>query len=304
MIAANEALYKDWQRNRAAEGHKDLPRHWYALSSLERYCGGLELAGLQRADIQAWLGTLGTMATSSRSSYYSSARAFYNWASSEDEQIIGVSPMRGMKQPADPLPPAAMPAIDEVKTLIAATEADKSVFGTRDVAMIRLMCDTGGPRATEVAMMLIAGRPGVPAGVGLDLDRDLCAVKGKGGLYRRWPISARTGRAAARWIRKRDQVPAADAARLWTGYRQPGMTYSGVEDMLERRCKEAGVRHITPHKLRHFSYHHYLLGGGRENDAMILYGWTDDTMPRRYARELAAYRALEAGHALAIGDQW
>lgn len=307
VIEENEALYRDWQRARAAEGYADLPRNRQALRSLEAHAGGRPLDGLGRADVQGWLGSLDWMAPSSRASYFSSARAFFNWAASEEEAVIGRSPMAGMRAPKDPLPPAPIPEEADVRLLIAVTERDRTPMGTRDAAMIRLMADTGGPRASELAGLLIAGRDGVPDKVGLDLDRDWCGTVGKGGAHRQWPIAAKTGRACARWVRARARLPqAAGHARLWVGFRIDSrpVTRSGVGSMLERRCAEAGIKPVHPHQLRHLAYHAFLLAGGREGDAMLLFGWQDDAMPRRYARELAAGRALQAGQALAIGDRW
>jgi site-specific recombinase XerD len=305
MTPENEALYRSWQRKRKGEGFAELPRNRQALASLERHCGKA-LTAVTRDDILAWAGEgLEGMAESSRATYWSSARAFYNWASSPEEEVIARSPMDRMRQPKISAVPVAVPPEDLVRQLITATERDRSPIGRRDAAMLRLMCDTGGPRATEVATMRIAGDPG---SLGLDLGRDTVTVTGKGGKVRTWPIAARTASSAERWLRCRAGLPAAarhDGA-LWVTFRSTGrpLTRSGVGDILERRCDAAGIARLHPHQLRHFSYHHFLKRGGRLNDAMLLYGWDDDTMPRRYAAALAQERSIEAGHALAIGDQW
>lgn len=311
LSTVNARLYRDWQRARAGEGFADLPRNRTALESLEASADGRPLDQLTRDDILNWVGGMDGIATSSRLTYWSSARAFYNWASSAEEGIIERSPMDKMKAPKDPPRPVPIPHEDHVRALIAAAEKDRTPMGTRDAAMIRLLADTGGPRASELAGLLIAGRPhpqGTAPGLGVDLDHDTVTVAGKGGKIRTWPMSARTGKAAARWLRLRDRTPKADRhARLWLPFSGPverPVTYSGVEAMLERRCAAAGIPAMHPHQLRHFSYHHFLLAGGQLNDAKMLYGWDDDQMPARYARQLAGARAVKAGHALAIGDQW
>lgn len=307
MKPGNEALYRSWQRKRKGEGFAELPRNHQALAALEQFCGGKPLTAVTRDDVLRWAGDgLAGMAESSRASYWSSVRAFYNWACSPEEGILERSPMDRMRQPKVSKVPIPVPAEDLVRGLIAATERDRTPIGRRDAAMLRLMCDTGGPRATEVATMLIAGRHGA-GGLGVDLDRDTVTVTGKGGKVRTWPISARTASAAERWLRVRDGLPAGGScARLWITFRSTNrpLTRSGVGGVLERRCDAAGIARLHPHQLRHFSYHHFLKQGGRLNDAMMLYGWDDDEMPRRYAAALAEERSIEAGHALAIGDQW
>lgn len=309
MIPENEALLRDWERARKAGGSKGRPGNRDALRCLEERTGGRPFTGLTRGDILDWLGWLGDCRKpSTRLAYFSVARALYNWMTSEEEGILVRSPMHGMRQPACPLPPAPVFPEAEIRALLAACERDRSPIGIRDTAMIRLLADTGGPRASELAGMVIAGRPGVSVqGLGLDLARDMVGVTGKGDLFRQWPISPKTGRAAARWVRVRDRLPAAQGhPRLWVAFRGRGVpvTRSGVQRMLARRCEEAGIPRKHPHEIRHFSYHHYRDNGGNESDAMLLYGWVDDTMPRRYALGLAAERAMRAGHALAIGDRW
>jgi integrase/recombinase XerC len=310
LSAANAALYRDWQRARAARGYPPLPRNEYALISLQEHAGGRALTGLARADVLAWAGSMDAAAPATRATYWSSARAFYNWAASEEEGILQRSPMHGMTQPKNPPRPVPIPAEDHVRQLIAVTEADRTPKGRRDTAMIRVMVDTGGPRASEVAGMLLSGRPsppGTPGGLGIDLAHDRITVLGKGGKIRTWPISAKTGASIARWVRVRDGLRGADKhARAWHtfGSRDAPLSRSGVLQMLEDRCAAAGVPAVHPHQLRHLSYHWFLKAGGRLNDAMMLYGWDDDQMPRRYAASLAAERAIEAGNMLAIGDRW
>ena len=310
LSEANAALYRDWQRKRKGEGYDPLPRNEHALIKLQEYAGGRVLTSLGRDELMGWVGSMTDVAPSTRKTYWSSARAFYNWCASEEEGILDKSPMHGMKEPKNPERPVPIPPEDDVRKLIGETEKDRSPIGRRDTAMLRVMCDTGGPRASEVAGLLIAGRPhpaGTPAGLGIDLSRDCITVVGKGSKIRTWPVSARTATAISRWIRIRDGRPLADKhARLWLPFRNPvrPMTYSGVEDILERRCEISGTPRLHPHQLRHFAYHQFLLAGGKENDAMLLFGWDDPQMPKLYAKALAKDRALKSGYALAIGDKW
>jgi site-specific recombinase XerD len=304
LTRANAGLYREWQRARAGEGYAELPRHRLALASLQAAAGGRGLDELGRGDIRDWIAGLDWMAPSARLSYFSSARAFYNFAGAEE--IIAKSPMTGLGQPKNPDRPVPIPLLETVRALIAACEADKTPIGLRDTAMVRIMCDTGGPRASEVAGMLIAGRPAPGDRLGLDLAHDVITVIGKGSKIRTWPIANRTARAASRWVRARDKLPESRHARLWLPFRGHGaaFTRSGVQQMLDRRCGQAGVPGVHPHQLRHFSYHNFLKAGGRLDDAKRLYGWEDDAMPAHYAAALADERAIEAGSALAIGDGW
>ena len=61
------------------------------------------------------------------------------------------------------------------------------------------------------------------------------------------------------------------------------MTDSGVRQMLERRCKDAGVDPIHPHQFRHTMAHRWFAAGGQETDLMRLAGWRSREMVGRYA---------------------
>lgn len=308
MIAANETLLRDWERARKAGGFKPRDVNRQALERLERHAGGVPLDTLGRDDIRAWLADgMDDVSPRTRHTYFGTARAFYNFC--VEDEIMDRSPMDRLKNPRYAEDPVPIPADDDVRRLLRAVGDDKSPIGRRDEAMIRIMLDTGGPRATEVATMLIFGEAPKPRdALGLNLGSDSVTVRGKNDRVRTWPIAARTARAASRWVRVRAGMPAADRRpHLWVGFRAaPGkeFTRSGVQRILERRCEQAGVGRMHPHQLRHFSYHHFLLAGGRKGDAMTLYGWEDETMPSHYASALQAERALTAGTMLAIGDQW
>lgn len=309
LTRANERSYRSWQRSRRAEGYAERDSNKHALTLLQHHAGGADLLELGRADILDWLTGEGMqgLAESSRKTYFSNARAFYNWASSEEEQLLDRSPMARMREPKVRDVPTEIPPDADMQLLLKTCEADRTPQGRRDNAVIRVMADTGGPRATELVTMALHGHPEAPEGLGLDLDHDRITVRGKGGMIRTWPVAARTGRAVDRWIRDRDKMPGAGSPWLWLPFRaKPGTTWtrSGLQKMIARRCTDAGIKVLHPHQIRHFSWHHYLLAGGTIEDGMRLYGWTDDTMPRHYARFLADARAIKHAGALAIGDQW
>jgi site-specific recombinase XerD len=70
------------------------------------------------------------------------------------------------------------------------------------------------------------------------------------------PFGAGTRRALERYIRLRDDVLAA-ACRpihglLWIGaLRKDRLTASGIAQMLEHRCEQAGIARISPYELRY-----------------------------------------------------
>ena len=271
-----------------------IDKHRRALDQLAASAAERDLLTLTRADVQDWIMNMEGWASSSVLTRFSSARAFYNWATAEE--IIDRSPMHGMKAPINPPVLVDLPDLDDVRALIAVCKG-KGYEAKRDEAMIRLMCEPGAPRASETAAIKLGD---------LDLVHDdVNIIWGKGGKSRTIPLSATTATACSRYLRLRARHPKAPGCDvLWIGNRGRGpMTRSGVGAMLARRCTEAGIPNIHPHQLRHLAANRFFLAGGREGDAMRLFGWDDPAMPKLYAGIAAATRAQGAARAMALGDE-
>jgi site-specific recombinase XerD len=292
----NELTWREWERVMRAERYSPatIEKHRRGLGQLAASAGGRDLLALKRADVQNWIIAMDGWAPSSVLTRFSSARAFYNWAEAED--LIGRSPMYRMKAPINPPVLVELPEVGDVRALLAACRG-KDYESKRDQAMIRVMCEAGAPRASETAAIKLAH---------LDLANDAVSIiGGKGGKSRVIPLSASTATACSRYLRLRARHPKAErCAELWIGNGGRGtMTRSGVGAMLARRCAQAGVPPIHPHQLRHLAAHRFFLAGGREGDAMRLFGWDDPTMPRHYAAIAAATRAQDAARVMALGDE-
>jgi site-specific recombinase XerD len=288
----NADSWRDFARDLRAEGKKPRTLEAYrdAFRSLAAFAGR-DLLSLAKTDIQEWLISMeATHAQASRNAYYRGARRFYGWA--EAEGLVNVSPMATMKPPHVDEVPVPLPDVAEVQAVIAACERDKSFEGFRDAAIIRIWCEAGSPRASEMAGAL-AER--------YDADTDALAITGKGGKTRTFPLSAKTARALARYLRARARHRAAAAPELFIGTRG-AMTRWGMYQMLERRCAQAGVARMHPHQLRHFATDRFLAAGGRERDMMRLNGWSSAAMLSRYGAAAADRRASAAARQLALGD--
>lgn len=238
------------------------------------------------------LATLGwPLAKDSVVSYFGSARRFYNWAAAEE--LIGRSPMAGMTCP----PPSGRPlAIPDLETVAAMLDSCRPKgrkpgwYDRRDEAMIRLFCETGGPRCSEVALL--------PVGH-LDMRHDVVTIEGKGGKWRRLAMCGRTAQAMARYLRARQAHP--DAGRLpyvFLGLKGQ-LSADGVYKIIRRRSGGA----VHPHQLRHLAADMAKAEEMTDGDLMQLFGWSTPAMLHRYGARHAEDRAITASRRHAIGDR-
>jgi integrase len=72
--------------------------------------------------------------------------------------------------------------------------------------------------------------------------------------------------------------------------------------MLDRRCAQAGIRHINPHLFRHTFAHEAKKRGMADEALMQIAGWRSSQMLHRYGASAAAERAREA-HRKLFGDE-
>lgn len=246
-------------------------------------------ARIQRGDINAWTDQLRStgLASATVAIYWRNLRPFWTWWAKETEAR---SPFNGADPPDITEEPIPVLHIDTVRSLLA-TCTGKTPVARRDTAIIRVLYDTG-VRLGELA--------------GLDIDDwdrggDLLKVTGKTGT-RAVPHSPTTGEALARWLRARGRLPHTEDPAMWIG-KKGRLTDSGIEQMLARRCAQAGVGRISPQQFRHTWAHEFRDQGGSEGDLMHLAGWTSLAMAQRYGRSAAAARAQRAAHKLRLGDR-
>ncbi|MEU5965668.1 tyrosine-type recombinase/integrase [Micromonospora parva] len=267
------------------------------LLQLAGFVDEADLLELSRTEVEGYiLHILETRSAASACGRYRALRAFYNWA--VREELIPESPMRKMTPPKVVEKPIPVVGDDALKRLLA--ECSGTDFESRrDTAIIRLWCEPGSPRVSEVAGMALG-----------DIDQvlDLVRLHGKGGRVRVIPYGSKTGQALYRYMRVRREHPLAQEGSghsdaLWFGARGKPLTASGLYQMLERRAKQAGIGHIHPHQLRHTSAHNWRVAGGSESDAMVLFGWVSPEMPRRYGKSAEVERAQMAARRISPADR-
>jgi site-specific recombinase XerC len=292
MRAENQALWDSYARSlRAANrSEKTITSYHLAWRELDAFLGA-EISQSQKDDIRRYLGArLSEISPVTVGIRFRSLRAQFRWMVAED--IITRSPMDGLRQPAVRDVPPAVLDDEQLRRLLKACEG-KEFEDRRDTAIVRLMLEPGGIRLGEVTGMHVTD---------LLMDASLFSVTGKGNKTRWLGFGAKTGQALDRYLRMRAAHRRKRLPGLWLGTRGV-LSSSGIAQLIGRRGVQALGIHVHPHQLRHSSADAWFRNGGSEGDAMQLWGWSSDLMPKRYGRSAAADRARQAARKAALGDR-
>ena len=220
---------------------------------------------------------------------------FFTWC--VQDEILDESPMRKLQEPAITDKPAVLILTDDqVIALLATVRTEKTFNGYRDHALLRLLLTTGA-RREEIANLELADVS--------PKEKSVVVRRGKGGRERLAAIDPLTAQVLDHYIKRaRAQHVYAHLPALWLT--QHGrLTTKGINYIVERRAKQAGMEHIHPHLFRHLAAHEMLEQGMQVNNVAELLGHKDLNMIMEvYGKSLAQKRAAKDHQDHQIGGRW
>jgi integrase/recombinase XerC len=299
-----DVLVTSWDLALRADGYSDgtIKTYRMAVSQLARWLGEIgpdpiSPIDLTRDHVRGWLAHLretGSAATAQ--TYFAGLRHFARWLVAEGE--TPTDPTEGIRSPKPGQPKTPVLSAEEMRRLLA-TCAGPGFTSRRDRAIMLTLLDTG-VRISELAGLELTD---------VDLRDRMLFVAGKGsrrsGPRRRAiPMGVKAAQAIDRYLRERRRHAHAHAAALWLGtHGRAVLSADGVDMMLKRRARQAGLKHLHAHVFRHTFAHNFRAAGGSEGDLMTLGGWHNRAMLDRYGASAAADRAAEAARRLSLGDR-
>lgn len=167
----------------------------------------------------------------------------------------------------------------EVQKLLASCDT-ATIKGTRDVAMIALMLDTG-LRASEICRLERGD---------LAIDKRHLTVEVKGGETGYAIFSTYTANLLAAWICMREQIAAEGEKAVFAsiGGNRSGtaMTRDGLRANLYKLSDKVGIRRASPHTLRRTFATLSLKGGAPSRLVQVAGRWSNLNMVERYSQAL------------------
>lgn len=251
-----------------------------ALVQLDQYVGARPLADLSREDLTAALATYAaTHSKSSATNWAQRVKSYYSWLH-DGEAPRAVKNALKRKARDDPFDTPIITEEELRKLLVAAGETPDRRIATRNQALIWALWDSGF-RISELLALRV--QDFVPDGRGgAELRIPPKAPNLKTGPRTIYVVECIGGLTVWLALHPRGREP---DAPLFGTVRDPHAWPSAVNvnNMLNRLCTKAGLRHIHPHLFRHTRATRVAIKGWNEPQMRAYFGWSaGSSMAARY----------------------
>lgn len=226
---------------------------------------------LSRRDLSEWVSQLSRegLAPSSISRAVSAARGFFRFLMLDGH--IKRHPAEELNTPQKSSYLPQFLSESEMERLLSAPDT-ATAEGVRDRAMLELMYATG-MRVSEMVTLKLSD---------VDLDGGLIFCHGKGSKERRVPV----GKSATEWLQKYLMVRAraghAQHQRCFLNSLGAPLTRQAAWKIITDYAARAGLKHVSPHTLRHSFATHLLQRGADSRSVQALLGHSDISTTQIY----------------------
>jgi len=256
---------------------KGLARH--TLESYERDLtrlqewasgNGKQIAELTRPDLRKWIASLSRdgLAPTSIARAVSATRGFFKFLMLDGH--IKSHPAEDLDTPQRFSYLPKFLTEDEIDRLLAAPNIS-TPEGIRDRAVLEVMY-ASGLRVSELVALKQAD---------VDLLAGLLVCHGKGSKERRVPL----GKSSIHWLQQYAAVKAGYGKQSFPNvflHRGKPFTRHIAWAMIKRHAERAGIKHVSPHTLRHSFATHLLQRGADSRSVQALLGHSDISTTQIY----------------------
>jgi len=242
------------------------------LKRLDKWArkSGKNVETLKRTDLRKWIASLSRESLSPQSvaRAVSAARGFFKFLMLDGH--IANQPTEELDTPQRFTYLPRFLNEDEINRLLGAPDI-ATEGGVRDRAILELMY-ASGLRVSELVSLKQTD---------VDVLAGLIVCHGKGSKERRVPV----GKSAIHWLQRYTEVRLGHgkpASVYFFSHRGKGMTRHFVWAMIKRYAKQAGLRDISPHTLRHSFATHLLQHGADSRSVQALLGHSDISTTQIY----------------------
>ncbi|NLG49658.1 MAG: tyrosine-type recombinase/integrase [Chloroflexi bacterium] len=257
---------------------KTLEHYRYTLGSFIAFLKARKVANISEIipqDVRAYLVSLQRrgLKDTTQHAHARGIRAWFNWLVAEGD--LDESPMQHVAMPRLQKRVPAPFAPQDVRALLDACDR-KSAKGARDYALVLTLLDTG-LRASELIGLRVGD---------VDMRSGLIVVMGKGQKQRQVIAGSKARAAILRMLAYRGAV--ATGAPLWATYDldgnecSRGLSVHGLQTMLHRLGRRAGVMPCSPHRFRRTFALWCLRDGMDLHSLRMLMGHSDLAVLQRY----------------------
>ncbi len=201
--------------------------------------------------------------------YVQVIKGLFTWL--EDEGYVDQNPIRRVKLPKTPRYVVKPLEESQMHRLLAVINP-RSAAGSRDLAIILLLLDTGMRLGELAGLTLAEGEAALRDG--------MLRVFGKGSRERLVPVGATAQNVLRRYLHLHRPQTHADA--LFVSASGQLLTAEGIRQVVKRLAQQAGLQGVHPHRLRHTAAVTFLRAGGDVFALQRILGHSTLAMTRNY----------------------